>query len=445
MLKIHHEQRLFVVALSGELLMDKVCRLLSGMGLGHVSPFHVWFTAFKCSALSLSFQHSQRALLENMRFSAFVIASVFVSYVGYGMRHGMDDDKEAAELAAEAVDVVESGDPLGDAAEAGNLELVKKLLKGRGKLKVHDTNDYGETPLIRATRNNHIEVAKLLISAGADPNQIGGRQSPLMVAAYHGHVELMKLLLGAFAKVDLRVRLGVTALFNALKHPEAVKVLLDAKADVNTVADYDKKTPLHQAARHGFAEAVKLLLAAKAEVNKKNGDGWTPLFSAARYGHADVMKLLLDAGAEVNVVNIHDQTPLHVATWSGKADAVKLLLEHHASVNVVDGSGSTPLITAAQENAEMVKLLLDAKAEVNVKLDKYLTTPLHQAAKNNLLEVAKMLLDAGADVNPKDSDGETPFDLATGDEVKKLLGEHGGVKGKSWAWVGHRVMKKIVG
>ena len=35
-----------------------------------------------------------RALLENMRFSAFVIAIVFVSYVGYGMRHGMDDDKE---------------------------------------------------------------------------------------------------------------------------------------------------------------------------------------------------------------------------------------------------------------------------------------------------------------------------------------------------------------
>ena len=45
-----------------------------------VQPFH------SCS--------QTRALLENMRFSAFVIAIVFVSYVGYGMRHGMDDDKE---------------------------------------------------------------------------------------------------------------------------------------------------------------------------------------------------------------------------------------------------------------------------------------------------------------------------------------------------------------
>ena len=66
------------------------------------------------------------------------------------------------------------------------------------------------------------------------------------------------------------------------------------------------------------------------------------------------------------MVNMHDQTPLHVATWSGKADAVKLLLEHHASVNVVDDSGSTPLITAAQENAEMVKLLLDAKDKLGI-------------------------------------------------------------------------------
>ena len=47
--------------------------------------------------------------------------------------------RQAAELATETMDVVESGDPLGDAAEAGNVKLVKKFLEGRGKLKVHDT------------------------------------------------------------------------------------------------------------------------------------------------------------------------------------------------------------------------------------------------------------------------------------------------------------------
>ena len=92
----------------------------------------------------------------------------------------------------------------------------------------------------------------------------------------------------------------------------------------------------------------------------------------------------------------------------------------------------------------MEALSATLQAEVNVKSDKYLTTPLHQAAKKNLPEVAKMLLDAGADVNPKDSEGETPFDYATGD-VKVLLAEHGGVDGGSWAWLGKRVVKKIIG
>ena len=37
---------------------------------------------------------------------------------------------------------------------------------------------------------------------------------------------------------------------------DVAQVLLDAKADVNAVAEYDDKTPLHQAAQHGFAETV---------------------------------------------------------------------------------------------------------------------------------------------------------------------------------------------
>ena len=84
------------------------------------------------------------------------------------------------------------------------------------------------------------------------------------------------------------------------------------------------------------------------------------------------------------------------------------------------------------------------QAEVNVKLDLYRNTPLHQAAKNNLLKVTEMLLDAGADVNPKDIEGETPFDKAIG-AVKELLAKHGGVEGKSWAWMGKRVMNYWVG
>ena len=57
------------------------------------------------SSFSLFTLAPNPALLEKMRFSAFVIASVFVSYVAYGMRHGMDDDKEEPDLWPKAIRV----------------------------------------------------------------------------------------------------------------------------------------------------------------------------------------------------------------------------------------------------------------------------------------------------------------------------------------------------
>ena len=40
-------------------------------------------------------------------------------------------------------------------------------------------------------------------------------------------------------------------------------------------------------------------------------------------------------------------------------------------------------------------------------------TPLHFAAANGFGEVAKILVEAKADLNAKDTNGKTPFDLAT--------------------------------
>jgi ankyrin repeat protein len=118
-------------------------------------------------------------------------------------------------------------------------------------------------------------------------------------------------------------------------------------------------------------------------------------------------------------------TALHWGVRNGHEPVVKLLLEAKADVNAKDEYRGTALHRAAANRYEaVVKLLLEAKADVNAKND-YRETALHKAARNGHEVVVKLLLEAKADVNAKDEYGETALHIAAGDGheavVKQLL------------------------
>ena len=60
------------------------------------------------------------------------------------------------------------------------------------------------TPLYRAAEKGHVDIAKLLIQAGAIVNQATTTmgQSPLCVAASNGHVDLIKVIIEAGGDVN---------------------------------------------------------------------------------------------------------------------------------------------------------------------------------------------------------------------------------------------------
>ena len=65
-----------------------------------------------------------------------------------------------------------------------------------------------------------------------------------------------------------------------------------------------------------------------------------------------------------------------------------------------------PLHTAvAADNAAMVKLLLRAGADVNVRAHPENTTPLHLAVRRGLVPIVRLLLDHGADITMVDTAG----------------------------------------
>ena len=119
-------------------------------------------------------------------------------------------------------------------------------------------------------------------------------------------------------------------------------------------------------------------------------------------------------------------TPLEWAARKGHAEVVKLLLDNKADANTSRHTdGVTALHVAAQNgHTEVVKQLLDNKAVVNASRDTG-DTPLYAAAQDGQTEVVKLLLDNKADVNAsRTDDGTTPLYIAAykgNTEVVKLL------------------------
>jgi len=354
------------------------------------------------------------------------------------------------------------GTPLHVAAAYGHDQVVKILL-GEG-VAVDSLDHEGRTGLFHAVQEGRLETAKVLIAAGADPN---ASCTPLHAALIRSNVELVKLLLGSGANPELKdaqgrtplsiavqggdgtvVRLlldggadpdlrsqdGFTPLLSAIRQRDSTiaAVLIKAGADVNL--GYQGHSPLHVAVSQRDQATMKLLLANGADPDARDQSRNTPLHAAAELRDPALVRILLKSGADVNAQDGIGRTPLYVATYRDSESVVKLLIQNKADVNAKAEDGNAPLHVAARTGAESVaKLLVQNKADVNAR-DRQEATPLHSAAGYGHIEVAKVLVEAGADISAKDKDGRTPLELASASggskpdgrkAVAELLRKHG--------------------
>ena len=100
------------------------------------------------------------------------------------------------------------------------------------------------------------------------------------------------------------------------------------------------------------------------------------------------------------------------AASEGRSEIVKALIDAGADVNVKNKKGQTALIVATREGrSEVVKILLAAGANVNAKQNRY-QTAFMVAVIENRPKIAKMLLAAGANVGARDGRNMTPLMVA---------------------------------
>ncbi len=224
-----------------------------------------------------------------------------------------------------------------------------------------------------------------------------------MQACAAGQVETLRELLQKDPGLA-RTRLagGTTGLHMAVRHPEAVRFLIEHGADPDARVVGDNATPLHFAAGAGVLESVHILLDAGADVHGigdlHHGDviGW-----AAHEGNEAVVNLLLARGARHHIFS---------AMALRDRDLVQKLVEEnpdcllrrrsrfeneqtpvHAAFAPPDGLG----FLAGRPDYEMLRLLIELGADVEVKDDKG-RTPLALAMLRGDQQAIRLLRDAGA-------------------------------------------------
>lgn len=134
-----------------------------------------------------------------------------------------------------------------------NIEIVKLLLdeginpNTTEKRTYHEmiSYDYITSPLIMAVQKNELDLVKLLLKYGADPNQLVDDETPLMwaVKSYYPNLEIIKALLQSGANINKRNSKGRNAYFyveekNHHSSKDAiVAFLLENGIDVNNPKD----------------------------------------------------------------------------------------------------------------------------------------------------------------------------------------------------------------
>ena len=194
---------------------------------------------------------------------------------------------------------------------------------------------YAVEHLQNGIRDNDASRVSLLIKLGAPveadinyiPRLFGKpiKCKPLHWAAEKGHLEVAKLLLTRGAEVDAKDTDGWTPLQRAAGNdrPAADIILLErwCGTDARTIKGM---TSLHYAAEGSRLAVAKLLLTNGAGVDVKDTVGWTPLHYAAIAHSPALAKLLLTNGADPSLKDDrYGQTS--ISYWPKLAEIVKKL------------------------------------------------------------------------------------------------------------------------
>ncbi|KAG9237441.1 ankyrin repeat-containing domain protein [Amylocarpus encephaloides] len=322
---------------------------------------------------------------------------------------------------------------MADAVSVGSVETVRSLLK-EGKCQRPNGN------LLRSV--SKVEVARLLVDAGADVNadcmgqsdklSVNHKSKPAYNALIKGRLEVAEYLIASGAIMEPNTLLATKA---SLLKPaidagnlSLVRHVLSLDVEVDKMDHFDierdrRTEDLRYACFHGYNQIVDAILQTPLgkSILHSSENGWGPLRDAALNGNVEIVKLLIDAGADVNASSQKPMegreavefrwdkdektlpsTPLMAAVERGCTEVVKILLYHSVDATAPANSKyGTQVLDVAEllGHHDIVSLLIEERVpRSSTQSLEQKIMELRLAARRNDIQKAQSLTACGLDV-----------------------------------------------
>lgn len=287
-------------------------------------------------------------------------------------------------------------------------------------------NPIMQTPLGASVSSvNSVEVTKILLARGADPNQIEPNGNILLQMCCNPVLfEHFKLLIHHRANPNLQdPNYGRTTLMFCKKYPQAITLLLShPQIDIN-LKDKNDKTALMHFLEYGKIEDIKLLLDAGAEVN---------IFD--RYGKSVFEYGLLPIGKNESH-NYYDENGRYVISEHNPDQdrdlIVSILLQKDINMHLSFSNGAKTILLRVLTNKRIAEYEqhIDAIVEYAFRNEKSKSLgelSLVQAIELKRHDIAKKFIKHGANVNIVDKNGSSILERILDDEeMAGLILENG--------------------